>query len=399
MTFINFIKTKKRLLLLIALIIVVCSIPLFIWLRMALQPSVVGRPVYVLTDRSGARTYVITEDGSLWGWGAAPRGYSLTFLSLDVAGSRRPIHIMDGVADIAVSHNIMMIIDLENNLWQWRTSRYIQDSLLWGGERVRVADYELDPILVMENVVYISASSGGHFMAIDTDGTLWAWGNNRFGQLGIGVFDYFNEPHEEPVRVMENIVFVTTAPSYTLAIDIDGTLWAWGSNFRGVLGDGTCESKSTPVPILDNIVYASAGSRNAKAIDVYGTLWAWGFNSGLLGVVAHLSRCINCDANFGRNWHQPYPLSVKENVISVSVGCYTSLAITADNTLWSWGSSHFGLLGGRGKEGVVFASIAYSHAVVISEDGTLWSWGRNHSGQLGNGTTSNIGGNRPGRVR
>ena len=75
------------------------------------------------------------------------------------------------------------------------------------------------------------------------------------------------------------------------------------------------------------------------------------------------------------------------------------MAITVDNTLWSWGSAHFGLLGGRNKEGVVFASIAYDHAVVISEDGTLWSWGRNNSGQLGNGFVFYESRTRPGRVR
>ena len=104
----------------------------------------------------------------------------------------------------------------------------------WIGEHRAAATLRHSPVLIMENAAYVSLM-GRHTMAIRTDGSLWAWGNNEYGQLGDGTtINRF-----EPVKIMEDVAFVSTNGFSTMAIRADGSLWAWGDNSDGQLGDGT----------------------------------------------------------------------------------------------------------------------------------------------------------------
>lgn len=119
-----------------------------------------------------------------------------------------------------------------------------------------------------------------HSGAITEDGSLWMWGQNEYGQLGDGT----TEDKHAPVKVMENVKMISLGGYYSGAITKDGSLWTWGWNYGGELGDGTTEDKHTPVKVMENVKEVSLGAYHSGAITEDGSLWMWGQNGyGQLG--------------------------------------------------------------------------------------------------------------------
>ena len=138
----------------------------------------------------------------------------------------------------------------------------------------------LSPVKVMDNVSTISGGGWRSTFAVKKDGSLWAWGRNRSGQLGVGD----TNDRLSPVKVMDNVDNVYTA-SGTFAVRKDGSLWAWGSNYSGYLGVGDTNDRLSPVKVMDNVSTISGDWRSTFAVKKDGSLWAWGYNgSGCLGV-------------------------------------------------------------------------------------------------------------------
>jgi alpha-tubulin suppressor-like RCC1 family protein len=232
-------------------------------------------------------------------------------------------------------------------------------------------------------ITHAIAAGGAHSLAIRSDGTLWAWGFNKRGQLGDGTTTH----RHSPVQVLTDVVSVAAGYRHSLAIRSDGTLWAWGSNKRGQLGDGTTTHRHSPVQVLTDVVSVTAGGgSHSLAIRRDGTLWAWGWNKyGQLGD--------------GTTTDRHSPVQVLTNVVSVTAGIGHSLAIRRDGTLWAWGFNEGGQLGDGTWTGknrpvqvlmdVVSVEAGWAHSLAIRRDGTLWAWGANEGGQLGDGTTTN----------
>ena len=230
-----------------------------------------------------------------------------------------------------------------------------------------------------------SLSDGGrHFLIIRTDGSLWAWGNNNEGQLGDGTTA--DRTSGNPVKVMDNVKFVTTGSGYSLAITNDGALWAWGSNQYGKLGDGTVVDRYSPVKVLDNAVYASAGGSYSFAVKADGSLWAWGLNAmGNLG-----------DGTW-TNRHSP--VRIRDNIATANVDS-TSWAIGTDGSLWAWsvvpfimmefGNFNFGTTTPfKVMENVASVEFGLNCFFVVRPNGDLHGYGDNSFGQLGDGTGIN----------
>jgi hypothetical protein len=179
---------------------------------------------------------------------------------------------------------------------------------------------------------YSTISAGKwHTMAIKSDGSLWAWGNNSVGgQLGDGT----TTDRYAPVHVMDNVAQVSAGEYHTMAIKNDGSLWAWGVNVRGQLGDSSTDRKSTPVHIMDDVAQVSAGGEYTMAIKTDGSLWAWGYNGyGQLG-----------DGMIEEEYRHT-PVFVMDNVAQVSAGGEHTMAIKTDGSLWVWGTNGYGQLG------------------------------------------------------
>jgi alpha-tubulin suppressor-like RCC1 family protein len=232
-----------------------------------------------------------------------------------------------------------------------------------------------------------------HSAAIKTDGTLWTWGQNNIGQLGDNTTTHRSSP-VQTVAFGTNWKSVSCGRFLSTAIKTDGTLWLWGRNGDGQLGDNTTTLRSSPVQTVsfgNNWKLVSGARYHTSAIKTDGTLWLWGRNNyGQLGdnTTTGTSSPIQTVA-YGTNWKL------------ISTAQYHTAAIKTDGTLWSWGDNTYGNLGDNtttnksspvqtvayGTNWKLVAGSGY-HTCAIKTDGTLWLWGINNRGQLGDNTTT-----------
>jgi len=243
-----------------------------------------------------------------------------------------------------------------------------------------------------------SAGKEYHIVASQTDGTLWAWGTNNYGSLGLNL--PFNAKQSFPGQLgaLTDWSDPSAGFNHTLCIKTDGTLWAWGNATGGLLGNNTNSTdKSSPIQVgVDtNWSKISAAENHSLAILTSGELYAWGPNTlGQLGQNNVIARS------------SPVQIGVDTNWSKISAGKQFSAAIKTDNTLWTWGdaTSPFGASGQLGHNDAVpksspvqvgslsdWADVSCGdyHTVAVKTDGTLWAWGYNANGPLGqNDTTS-----------
>ena len=254
---------------------------------------------------------------------------------------------------------------------------------------------------------WLKVSSGTeHTVAIATNGTLWAWGTNSNGQLGTGTSISFSVI---PVQVgtANNWSDIAAGTDFTIAIRTSGlldnikTLWAWGSNGSGQLGDGTFIGKTVPTQIgtSPNWSQISASTTHSIAINDTSTpftpgnktLWGWGRNN-----VGQLGNGITANQN------TPIQIGTAIDWGQVAAGGSYSIAQKTNGQLFAWGLNNVGQLGinstatttARTQIGtdsdwssnIIAGSV---HTLAIKNNGTLWAWGLNTSGQLGNGLTTN----------
>lgn len=235
-------------------------------------------------------------------------------------------------------------------------------------------------VLLSGHSAWAVTAGGFHSLASKSDGSLWTWGNNEFGQLGDGT----TVSSPLPKQVATGFAAVSAGLKYTLAIKPDRTLWAWGLNSSGQLGDGTQQDRNIPTSIGSDYVAVSAGELHSAAIKTDGSLWAWGYNlNGQIG-------------NGTSSDPQLSPTKIGTDFVFVAAGYQHTLAIKNDGTLWAWGSNSSGQLGDGTTTarntpvliGSGFTSVAagQSHTVALKGDGSLWAWGSNINGQLGNGS-------------
>jgi alpha-tubulin suppressor-like RCC1 family protein len=245
------------------------------------------------------------------------------------------------------------------------------------------------PVTGLSSGVVDVAAGHYHSLAVRSDGTVWTWGLNATGQLGDGT----TAQRTVPVQVsgLTSVVNAVGGRDMSYALRSDGTVWAWGLNSSGELGDGTTVNKSTPVRVgsLTNIVSIAAGRNHGLAIASTGTVWSWGDNQyGQLGDGTSTNRT------------SPVPVSGLSGVVSVAAGAHHSVALLSDGTVRTWGRNYRGALGDgtttlrrlpvpvNGLTGVIAIGGGRDHTIAILANGTARAWGWNDFGQLGDGTTT-----------
>jgi alpha-tubulin suppressor-like RCC1 family protein len=230
-----------------------------------------------------------------------------------------------------------------------------------------------------------------HSLGVRSNGTLWAWGCNTNGQLG----DVSSTDRSSPVSVVGGFTdwcAVSTGNAHSLGVRSNGTLWAWGAGGQGRLGDDAITDRCSPVSVVGDFTdwcAASAGSSHSLGVRSNGTLWVWGNNgNGRLGDDTITSR--------------RSPVSVVGDFTdwcAASAGGVHSLGVRSNGSLWAWGGNTSGQLGDDtitdrsspvsvvgGFTDWCAASAGSSHNLGVRQDGTLWAWGNNACGRLGDGT-------------
>ncbi|MGO8669787.1 MAG: RCC1 domain-containing protein [Capsulimonadaceae bacterium] len=245
-----------------------------------------------------------------------------------------------------------------------------------------------------------------HCLALSATGTVSAWGDNNYGQLGNGGTSSSAIP--VAVNGLSGVVAIAAGYYHSLALLQNGTVWAWGYNSNGELGSGTTSYSysSTPVQVVDptdptgyltGITAIAAGGDFSLALRSDGCVVGWGSN--FWGQLGYGSGGFDT-----ANHPTPVPVQDLTNVTTISAGGNHSLAIDANGNVWAWGFNMFGQLGNGTtdetgnpipvpvtgfNEPITGIAAGGVHSLAVGPYGYVWAWGSNSSGQLGNGTTNN----------
>ena len=348
----------------------------------------------------------INENGQLWSWGINHAGQvgdgSFLFRTDPV--------LIDGstdwlIVDSASSHSLA--IKMDGSLWGWghNSSGVIQP---------RDSEIKNTPLQFTDETNWSSVQAANmHGVVSKLDGSIWTWGYNAIRSSGNGSFHtnltpalvsengswreyavgYNNTFVIQNDNVLTAFGFATpwlsgmdtdwatiSAKLSALAIKSNGTLWAWGWNSYGQIGDGTTERRDAPVQIGSDVDWQSvfAGVSNSFAIKSDGTLWAWGANSsGMLGDGTTINKTSPVQIGTDTDWR-------------MVVGSLRTYALKTDNTLWEWGGGKNSPVQLETDTDWQTIASGVQHALGLKTNGTLWAWGVNSHGELGVGNYTNV---------
>jgi alpha-tubulin suppressor-like RCC1 family protein len=326
-------------------------------------------------------TLALRSDGLVWAWGENSDGQ---LGDRPTAQRSRPGQVL-GLADVAAvaaggAHSLALKQD--GSVWGWGENCTRQPDN--GSAKPPSTPVQ---VLGVSDVIAIATSNDTptcHTVVLRKDGTIWAWGNNSAGSLGDGTFKDRSTP--APVAGLSGVKAISTGLAHGVAVHHSGAVYTWGDNTNGQLGNGTTNASAVPVQALGltGVVAVAAGDNFTIALKSDGTVWAWGDNSwGTLGDGTTEDR------------HLPQLVPGPTGVVTISAGPFHAMATTRDGTAWTWGDNSVGQLGdGSTNErlrpimvstlsGVVSGAVGESFTVVNRLDGTAWTWGENSYDQLG----------------
>jgi alpha-tubulin suppressor-like RCC1 family protein len=335
-----------------------------------------------------AHTIAIKNDGTLWAWGSNTYGQRgdntgtasiLTAVQIGTENNWQQI-VAGDYHSLAIKNN--------GTLWAWGQNNLGQ---LSGGPTANI----VVPTQIGTDNNWQQVTTGRqHSTAIKLDGTLWAWGYNGNGAIGDGTLIDKLVPTQ--IGTDTNWLKVTDGYYHTLAIKNNFTLWSWGWNVNGEIGIGTIsDAVLIPTQVGTNAdwIQIAGGNAHSVAIKINGTLWCWGANSaGQLGNGLSLDLLVPTQIGNQNNW------------LKVEAGLGHNIALKTDGTLWTWGLNNYGQIG----NGTQISSSPYGiliptkigtdtdwsrisagshHSFAIKNNDNLWDWGYNSSGILGDNTT------------
>jgi len=372
-------------------------------------------------DVAGGESHSVAlkDNGTVWAWGENSQGQlgdgtiEQRLTPVQVIDPNDSTGYLTGVIAIssggAYGLNVRghtLALKQDGTVWGWGNG---YEGQLGDGEQIlRSTPVQVkhisDPTGYLTNVVDIGAGDA-HSLAVKEAGTVWAWGNNSYGQLGDGTKT--GSLTAVQVTGLSEVALVAAGENHSIALKQDKTVWAWGNNSYGQLGDGTWTLRTTPFQVVDptdpsgkltEVIAVAAGGSFTLALKSDGTVRAWGYNlDGRLG-----------DGTSGLgNWkNKPVkvvdpadPTGYLTGIKAIAAGDGFSMALKQDGTVRTWGYNGRGQLGDgtlvnqskpvqvTGLSQVVALEGGYGHALAAKADGTVWAWGGNWAGQLGDGTT------------
>lgn len=270
----------------------------------------------------------LESNGTVWAWGLNEYGQLGNGSTRD---SLEPVQVPDltGVVAIAAGVTHALALKSDGTVWAWGRNLYGQI-----GDATIETRKSPVKVRMLSGIVAISAGSK-HSLALKEDGTVWAWGYNSDGELGIGTDEDSNVPVQ--VEGLDSVVGISAGYFHNMAVKSDGTVWVWGDNTYSQLGNATNGENST-VPRKEDgvsgVVSISGGARHSIVLESNGTVWSWGYNNyGQLGN--------------GKNSEAYEPVQVVDipKISAIATHGYHSLAAESNGTVWAWGNNESGQLG------------------------------------------------------
>jgi alpha-tubulin suppressor-like RCC1 family protein len=285
-------------------------------------------------------------------------------------------------------------INMDGELWVFGDNRY---GGLGQGDRTERSS----PVQVDGTTWDSSCKFAYGFLARTTDGELWSWGNNQNGMLGLNQAgpNSISSPTQIPGTTWSKNINITA--TFANGVKTDGTMWMWGSSSSGSLGQnqGPGNNRSSPVQVGTDTTWATGYQKSSVtdscicAVKTDGTLWSWGYS----GTQGH-GQSLNPNAN------RSSPIQIPGTTWDTVSGSYRGFgAVKTDGSLWVWGNNYYGQLGQNANgnpaarsspmqiPGTTWSKISgdVNGYFALKTDGTAWAWGRSDKGQLGiNNTTS-----------
>ena len=333
----------------------------------------------------------LTDDGNLWGWGRNSFGQ----VGADGIGNRRsngdnkiiqtlPVFVLGHVKSVSAGGEFSVALRDDGTVWTWGKNDHAQ---LGDG----TTSNHQEPKQIMSGATAVSA--GAEFAAaLKEDGTVWTWGYNQYGQLGNGEAHASGQKSPARVEGLNNVKAISAGSASMAALCDDGSLWTWGRNNRGQLGDGSTTDSYVPVRVLDNVISVSMGSGNGVAVRADNSLYHWGI---VEKSDVEKGAVWNEEGNKQQFYYQTAPTRILEGVGSVVLrggGLFGSstYVIYPDSSLWKW-LDESPVMRQVAAFGLTFTSApTYTAFGVIKTDGSLWVWGSNRYGQLGNGSVYDV---------
>lgn len=356
-----------------------CAFILSACARQQYQPASEPSLIQAFTIAAGEmHNYAIDQDGVLWFWGTSigrdpdsdnkPKEID-AFLVSD------PESIMENVISVRAGELIALMLTDDGALWGWGN---------WGGlPSAPDGDTVSEPIKLMDNIISINAR-GYRLLAIDSSNVLWDWGS---ADSVLKKMEAIQEgavwaEQDVPAKLMEDVKFVSTSSSHVLAVKTDDSLWSWGYNAYGQLGNGTTTSTARPSRIMADVIMAAAGENVSAAIKSDGTLWLWGSNSPALAAQAGTDVITE-------------PVYIADGVLYAELGDRSDqnslMYIAYDHSLWVVG---YNIISGAVEndpvkimDNAAMVDMCGTHVLALTLDGVLYGWGDNEFAQLGNGST------------
>lgn len=290
--------------------------------------------------------------------------------------------------DIAVGKTHSVALKSDGTLWTWGSN---DDYQLGNGAK----DNKAAPIQIGSDTDWMSVFAGDtHSFAIKKDGSTWSWGGSYTGHLALSGNPSSVEKPTKCDESLSSVKAIQAGYAHSVAIKSDGTILVWGSSGRGQFGnskEGQTGALPSQVGETAEWVTVSAGTSHNIALKKDGSLWAWGDNTnGQLGDGSTTQRNVPTQITKGKDW------------AFIDAGANHNLTVKKDGTLWSWGSNMNGQLGDKstdarskpskiGKDNDwVWVEAGFDTSFGMKKDGSIWSWGVNYAGHLGNGLLENV---------
>jgi alpha-tubulin suppressor-like RCC1 family protein len=275
----------------------------------------------------------------------------------------------------------------DGTVWTWGNN--FSGTPLTGQLGYSTTGFQTTPAQVPSFTGGLNVAAGGtHTVILKTDGTVWSMGSNYYGQLGAGLPTGTGNQSFTPLNSgLTSVVAVSAGWQHTLALKSDGTVWAWGLNVKGQLGDGSFTERNSPVQVsgLVDVVAVSAGEQASLALKKDGTVWGWGSNDSW-----------QARGTSGTSATVPVQITQISKAIGISAGIIHASAVLTDGSVVCWGRNTDGACANpSGYDFVPPTSVsgvggAYAiatgrHTLALLNSNEVWSWGSNGNGQLGNG--------------